>query len=259
MIMPKGSNAPAEKGVANSNVDLLTEIAIYEQKRWVMDRLLGLIQLSDDKLQLGKQEIKTFLDDITSNLSWRNRIITATSFVATILVGSLALESFKSISSLFVEMIVMDVLVGLLAFIVLSVIRREVLEKTTHINKAIINVDNLRSTVTTDLLRDLLFIDSVTIKELGFISSYVRFISILSTVRIVKAMKNASNSRWIGDKTKKNFREFAALDLKKINEVNAQITADRPMFNEIKDRLGDLSPLVDKLLKEYDDLIKSRQ
>jgi hypothetical protein len=150
-------------------------------------------------------------------------------------------------------MMVIDVLVGLLAFIVLSVIRGKVLEKTTDINNAIIDVDNLRSAITAELLRGLLFIDSVTIEELGFISSYVRFISILTTVRIVKAMKNAYNSCSIPDKIKKNFREFGTLDLKKINEVIAQITANQPMFNEIKHRLKFAE--VDKLLKEYNDLI----
>jgi hypothetical protein len=254
MTMPKGWNTPTEKGVANHSVDLFTEIAIYEQKRWVMDRLLGLRQLADHQFQLGKQRIKSSLDDITSYfLSWRNHIITATSFVATIIVGLLTLEPFKSISSLFVEMMVIDVLVGLLAFIVLSVIRGKVLEKTTDINNAIIDVDNLRSAITAELLRGLLFIDSVTIEELGFISSYVRFISILTTVRIVKAMKNAYNSCSIPDKIKKNFREFGTLDLKKINEVIAQITANQPMFNEIKHRLKFAE--VDKLLKEYNDLI----
>ena len=42
--MPKGWNAPTETRVENQNADLLTKIAIYEQKKWTMDRPLDSIR-----------------------------------------------------------------------------------------------------------------------------------------------------------------------------------------------------------------------
>ena len=65
--------------------------------------------------------------------------------MATIILGLLAPQAFESITLLLVEMLVVDGLVGLSAFIVLSAIKAHVLAKTADINNSIAFVDSLSS------------------------------------------------------------------------------------------------------------------
>ena len=73
-------------------------------------------------------------------------------FAATIILGLLAPQAFESITLLLVEMLVVDVLVGLSAFIVLSAIKAHVLAKTADINNSIAFVDSLSSFRTSYIL-----------------------------------------------------------------------------------------------------------
>jgi hypothetical protein len=186
--------------------DNLTRAEIYEQKKWLMDRGNDSLQLSDEDYRLTIRKFDTISNEATSKLLKRNSTLTSVTFVATVILGLVALNLFKGYVSSLIVALFIDVLVGISVFIVLTVLRYLIAAVLTDLQTAANEAQD-----TLIIARNLLYarmflaLDSVTIRQFHVLYAYMNILNTLSRVKIFKAYKKASTSRLLTGATRLDF------------------------------------------------------
>ena len=95
-----------------------------EMKKWRIDLVQRTLEITIQRYESERARTRSLTDLVENTLTtWRNAVLAAISFAASVILGLSSVDLFKEY---ILQMLVADILIGLIAFIVFTAIKGKV-------------------------------------------------------------------------------------------------------------------------------------
>ena len=182
-----------------------------EMKKWRIDLVQRTLESTIQRYELERARIRSLTDLVENTLTtWRNAVLAGFVLAASIILGLSSVDLFKEF---ILRMLVADILVGLIAFIVFTVIKGKV-------HAVILSTDGLYylaldrlNTLKYAFMLRMYHIDKIEHERIYFFLTYSIFASLAVRVHLIDVLENISSSVFF---RKIRFRIRGALEAQKV-------------------------------------------
>jgi hypothetical protein len=184
-----------------------------DMKKWRIDRIQTFLDSLIRDTGSARTQMKSQAELIENTLTtWRNAVLAATSFAASIIFGLSSVNLFREF---ILQMLAADIIIGLAAFIVFTIIKgkvhRIILSMDASFLVAISKLEHL-----TVYFNGIAYpLEKLEEDEITSYFTYGMFASFAAKVNLIKNYENMSNSAFFRKKIMRNDLRWKADSLKK--------------------------------------------
>jgi hypothetical protein len=221
---------------------------LREKKKWHIDRIERTLETIIKQLESERTQNKSEADRIENvYTAWRNAVLTATSFAASLILGLYSADVWNEEFAL--QMLAADVIVGMLAFIVTSIIRRKIQGHILSMDTSYFHALNSLNRLALFIADKTVSIDKNDMNKLWWFVLYVRFTEKAVRGKYIDSLQGISRSRFF---KKTSFPEKYERVKTSMNEGIAIYRQDPEVFNEFPSDLKVMKNLHQNFFGHFD-------
>lgn len=169
------------------------EMSDLDKKKYLIDRIERQLDTVIKEKESRKMEDMAEVDSVENQITfYRNAVLTATSFAASIIVGVSALDRLEQI--IILQLLAADIIIGLTAFIVSSLIKGRVQDLRQSLDKSYARVLIALDTLVWNIAGRTFDIDDIPLLRLYFYRNYAAFAAVAVEVKILSSLDKISKS-----------------------------------------------------------------
>jgi hypothetical protein len=239
---------------------LVGNLSDIERKKWIINRIDSALESLHLGLTIGREQFNSVAEKFEEDVvNWRNAILAAVVFASTTILG---ISSYSILREYTIQLLMANILIGLVAFIVITAIKGKIHDKISEIDLSfLLAVDRLGffklyfTTMTVD-------VENIDFQKLQFLLHYSYFATHAVSVDQITSYTNASKLIFFGRKMRSELRSTGVTFERKAAQALASYNMYKKEFEYFSD---DMSKLVYvhgsflKYVRNTEDTINKRE